>query len=80
MGFFRLLGGFIGGFFGFGGSFLSTSVKPIRRRVAVFKSSIFPLGQTHVHRHPGDLQAKPFGKFLNAYRKLLKLKAPDLDD
>jgi hypothetical protein len=39
IGFFRSLGGFIGGFFEFGGSFLSTFMKPIRRKVTVFNPS-----------------------------------------
>jgi hypothetical protein len=40
MGFFRLLGGFIGGFLGFCGSFLSMPVKSISRKITVFNSPV----------------------------------------
>jgi hypothetical protein len=36
MGFFRVLGGFIGGFSGFGGSFLSGCLNPILREMMAF--------------------------------------------
>ncbi len=39
MGFFRVLGSFMGGFLGFGGSFLLIPVKPISPNIAVLNST-----------------------------------------
>jgi hypothetical protein len=45
--FFCLLGGLTGGFFGSGGSFLSTSVEPLSRNSTLFNSPQFPRWGRH---------------------------------
>jgi hypothetical protein len=47
-GFFRPVGGLIGAFFGFGGSFLSISERPITRRITVQIPLVRSLGQPFV--------------------------------